>query len=258
MGVSPDNYTLGKGIVSFNKKVGSNFMGELDLGNCPEFSFNVSIEKLEHYSSRGGLRAKDKEVISQVSPGVTFTLDEISEENLALLTLADIEVVVQAAATVIDEEPGAAYAGTMLALANRNIDAAGVSVELADGVTILTEGVDYEVNTILKDDKIGRIRFLDTYSGPVGDLVKVSYTAPETTYTMLKALAQTTIEGFMRFVSDNPVGNQQELQIWRVSLTPSGDTAMIGDDWSTLTFAGEILKDEENNPDSPYFNIIMS
>ena len=257
MGVSPDNYTLGKGIVSFNKKVGDHFMGELDLGNCPEFSFNVSIEKLDHYSSRGGLRAKDKEVISQVSPGVTFTLDEISEENLALLTLADIEIVTQAAATVVDEEPGAAYAGTMLALANRNIDAVGVAVELAD-TTPLVEGTDYTVDTSLKDDKIGRIRFLDTYTGPAGDLVKVSYTAPETIYTMLKALSQTSIEGFMRFVSDNPVGNQQELQIWRVSLTPSGDTAMIGDDWSTLAFAGEILKDSDGHPDSPYFNIIMS
>lgn len=257
MGSSPDNYTLGKGIVSFNKKVNDVFMGELDLGNCPEFSFNVSIEKLEHYSSRGGLRAKDKEVISQVSPGVSFTLDEISPENLALLTLADIEEVTQASATVVDELPGPAYAGTMLALANRNIEAGGVSVETSSDV-LLTEGTDWEIDTSLKDDKIGRIRILDTYTGDAGDAVKVSYTSPETTYTLLKALAQTTIEGFMRFVSDNPVGNQQELQIWRVSLTPSGDTAMIGDDWSTLAFTGEILKDEAGHPASPYFNIIMS
>ncbi len=257
MGVSPDNYTLGKGIVSFNKKVGSVYKGELDLGNCPEFSFNVSIEKLEHFSSRGGLRAKDKEVISQVSPGVSFTLDEINNDNLALLTLADIEEVTQEAATVVDEQPGGAYKGTMLALANRNIEAAGVAVESSAGV-VLTEGIDYEINTSFQDDKIGRIRILDTLTVAEGDLVKVSYTSPETVYTKLNALAQTTIEGFMRFVSDNPVGNQQELQIWRVSLTPSGDTAMIGDDWSTLTFAGEILKDDADHPASPYFDIIMS
>jgi hypothetical protein len=257
MGSSPDNYTLGKGIVSFNKKVGDVFTGELDLGNCPEFSFNVSIEKLEHYSSRGGLRAKDKEVISQVSPGVSFTLDEISPDNLALLTLADIEAIVQTAQTVVDEQPGPAYAGKMLALEFRNIEASGVSVETAADVT-LVEGTDWAIDTTLKDDKIGRIRILDTYTGVDADMVKVSYTAPETTYTLLKALKQTAIEGFMRFVSDNPVGNQQELQIWRVSLTPSGDTAMIGDDWSTLAFTGEILKDEAGHATSPYFNIIMS
>ncbi|GAG09359.1 unnamed protein product, partial [marine sediment metagenome] len=121
----------------------------------------------------------------------------------------------------------------------------------------LAVGVDWAIDTILKDDKIGRVRILDTYTGDEGDAIKVSYTAPETTYTMIKALSETTTEGFMRFVSDNPVGTQQELQIWRASLTPSGDTAMIGDDWSTLAFSGEILKDETDHPDSPYFNIIM-
>ena len=99
---------------------------------------------------------------------------------------------------------------------------------------------------------------MSTYTGTPGDLVKISYTSNAIDYTRLKALAQTSIEGFMRFVSDNPVGNQQELQIWRVSLTPSGDTAMIGDDWSTLAFTGEILKDEAGHATSPYFDIIMS
>lgn len=257
MGSSPENYTLGKGVVSFNRKVGSVYQGELDLGNCPEFSFNISIEKLEHFSSRGGLRAKDKEVISQVSPSVSFTLDEISADNLALLTLADIEVVTQSAATVVDEIPGPAYAGKMLSLANRGIVTAGIAVKTNAGAT-LVKGTDWDCDVSLKDDKVGRIRILSTYTGTAGDLVKVSYTAPLQTYTKLKALAQTSIEGKMRFVSDNPVGNQQELIIHRVSLTPSGDTAMIGDDWSTLTFSGEILKDATGNPSSPYFNILMS
>lgn len=253
---SPDNYTLGKGIVYFNRKKDSVYWGELDLGNCPEFSFNISLEKLEHFSSRGGLRAKDKEVISQISPGVTFTLDEISAENLALLSLGEIEEVTQAVATVTDEQPGGAYKGKMLALANRNIDAASVTVNTAADVP-LTEGVDWAVDTDLKDAEIGRVRFLSTYTGDEGDAVKISYTAPETIYNKIKAISDTTIEGFLRFVSDNPVGTQQELQIWRVSLTPSGDTAMIGDDWATLSFAGEILKDEAGHPDSPYFDIIM-
>ena len=70
--------------------------------------------------------------------------------------------------------------------------------------------------------------------------------------------ANTQVVGKLRFVSDNPAGLQQELVVWSVSLTPSGDTAMIGDDWSTLGFVGEILKDEANHPLSPYANIIMA
>lgn len=253
---SPDNYTLGKGIVYFNRKKNGVLLGELDLGNCPEFSFNISLEKLEHFSSRGGLRAKDKEVISQISPGVTFSLDELSPENVAILSLGEIEEVSQPLATVTDEQPGGAYAGTRLALANRNIDTVGITVKTSGDVALL-EGTDWAVDTDLKDNTIGRIMILDTYTGVAGDLVKVSYTAPITTYKKIKTISDTTIEGFMRFVSDSPVGKQQELQIWRVSITPSGDTAMIGDDWSTLSFAGEILKDSTGHPDSPYFDIIM-
>lgn len=253
---SSDNYTLGKGVVSFNQLIDSTYMGELDLGNCPEFSFTIDLEKLDHYSSRGGIKSKDKEVISEISPTVTFTLDEITKDNFALLTLADVEDVTQAVAAVTDEQPGGAYAGTMLALANRNITT-GTIVVNTSGDVLLVEGTDWEVNTTLDDLKIGRIRIMDTYTGVAGDAVKVSYAAVETTYTKLKAISQTTIEGFMRFVSDNPIGTQQELQIWSVSLTPSGDTAMIGDDWSTLSFTGEILKDEENHASSPYFEIIM-
>ena len=32
---------------------------------------------------------------------------------------------------------------------------------------------------------------------------------------------------------------------------------MIGEDWSTLSFVGEVLKDDTNHPTSPYLNVIM-
>jgi hypothetical protein len=85
----------------------------------------------------------------------------------------------------------------------------------------------------------------------------VTYGYAALTYTNIAAFANTQIIGKLRFVSDNPAGNQQELEAWSVSLVPSGDTAMIGDDWSTLGFTGEILKDETNHPLTPYMNIIM-
>ncbi len=65
------------------------------------------------------------------------------------------------------------------------------------------------------------------------------------------------MEGRARFVSDNAVGGDQEIEIWRLNVTPAGDTAMIGDDFSTLGFTGKVLKDEANHPDSPYFDMII-
>lgn len=268
MAVSPntDNYTLGKGIVYFNRKTAAGiYTGERDLGNAPAFSFNIALEKLEHFSSRGGLKAKDKDIISQITPGCSFTLDEISAENLALLTLAEIEEITQAGETITFEE-GVANLGMRTVLDQRSISAVTVHDDDAGSVTyeLGAEGVgNYQIVAASSDDKIGRIYINKDQSGATVAMtdkqaIFVSYTSGAVTYTKIKAFAETQVEGMLRFVSDNPAGNQQELEIWRCSLTPSGDTAMIGDDWSTLGFTGEILKDEVGHADSPYMNIIMA
>lgn len=325
-----DNYTLGKGVVSFNKKDKTSglYTGERDLGNAPAFSFSVAIEKLEHYSSRGGLRAKDKEIISQITPGLSFTLDEINEENLALLTIGTAESVTQAAAVVTDEVV-TAHAGRAVQLSKRKIgvttlshgtvtsgpfvvgttvtgttsNATGVITTVgagfiqvatagtfnaaeeitSDSVSATTNaapvwvpgvlkvtdstgtttyeagaGKDYLIDTNLKDDTIGRIWILEggaiDASGE-GESIKVTFGCAGYTYRVVRAFKETQVEGFLRFVSDNPAGGQRELRVWRCSLTPTGDTALIGEDWATLGFTGEILKDETHS-ESPYMDIV--
>lgn len=253
---STDNYTLGKGVVYFNRLDNGNYTGERDLGNAPAFSYNIALEKLPHYSSRGGLKAKDKEIVSQMTPSLAFTLDEVDAENLALLTLADIETVSQTGASVTDETH-TAHLGKRIELMYRGISAVSIT-NASDADTPLVSGQDYSIDTSLKDNVIGRILIhADAPNVSEGDSLDIDYTYATVTYTRIKAFAQTQVEGFLRFVSDNPAGLQQELHVWRVSLTPAGDTAMIGDDWSTLGFTGEVLKDETNHPDSPYMDIIM-
>ena len=326
---STDNYQLGKGVVYFDKKNMTTglYEGERDLGNAPAFSFNVALEKLEHYSSRGGLKAKDKEIISQITPAVAFTLDEINKQNLNLLTLGTLNEVSQSAA-VVSAEAVTAHLGLRSSLSKRNIGlttlshgtvtsgpfivgetvtggtstatgivaavgadyvqvatsgtfvsgetiTGGTSSATADlnaapvfvaGVLLVQDdsdtttyvaGTDYTVDTSLKDDKIGRILVIDGGAIAEGDVLHVTFGCQAITYTEIQAFSETQLEGKLRFVSDNPAGLQQELQIWRASLAPEGDTAMIGDDWSTLSFTAEILKDATGHPDSPYMNIIM-
>ncbi len=347
MSVSPstDNYTLGKGVVYFNKKdqISALYGGERDLGNAPAFAFNIALEKLEHFSSRGGLKAKDKEIISQITPGITFTLDEVNKENLALLTLAEINEKTQTAGgasaetvtahlgkrsdlahreighyaltydagTVIfvvgETVSGATGVGTVVALADGSdvttgtlyialttagfvddeaITGSGTGAAAVDSLTgeVLQSGVvilvqddadtitylpgkegtgNYQVNTDLKDGAIGRILINADQTTPSdaiaeNDVLHVTYGFFDASYTEIQAFKETQIEGTLRFVSDNPAGTQQELEVWRCSLTPTGDTSMIGDDWSTLGFTGEILKDEVGHPESPYMNITIA
>ena len=174
---STDNYQLGKGVVYFNRRDNTTLLytGERDLGNAPAFSFNVSLEKLEHFSSRGGLRAKDKQVISQITPGIQFTLDEVTVDNLALLVLADVETVTQTTLAIINE-PAKAYKGKRISLAYRGISLITVTGTGAKSGTTYVNGTDYVIDTTLKDDKIGRIYIPNTSTIVDGEDIEIDYT----------------------------------------------------------------------------------
>jgi len=82
-----DLYYLGKGILSFNRLVGGSPVGYIDLGNASAFSITPAIEKLEHFSSREGIKKKDKTVITSAGLTAKFTLDEYDRDNLAMALL---------------------------------------------------------------------------------------------------------------------------------------------------------------------------
>jgi hypothetical protein len=88
MPASPNvqNYHIGKGIVSFKETGASVFT---DLGNAPSFVYTPTIEKLEHFSSREGVKTKDFTAITQAGATIAFTLDEITGLNLSFFSLAE-------------------------------------------------------------------------------------------------------------------------------------------------------------------------
>ena len=89
MPTSPNvqNYHIGKGIVSFKETGASTFR---DLGNAPSFVYTPAVEKLEHFSSREGVKTKDFTAITTISATITITLDEITGENLAYFALGEM------------------------------------------------------------------------------------------------------------------------------------------------------------------------
>lgn len=331
---STKNYTLGKGKLYFDKydQATGKYVGERHLGNAPSVTFNIALEALEHYSSQGGLKAKDKKVISQITPKFNFTLDEINADNLALLLMSEVQDVTQAAdddntTLLTDVTPGMFYdldgsdvgifalgydggtaiftAGATLTGDTSNAEAtivqvignatsgtlylkgitgvftdneplsddhavtpgaavangpaaflaSAVSVKDTDApATFFVAGTDFTV-----DSQTGRIRIVPggAINGTTVKDLTVVFAKGQATYKQIDALSNTELEGRIRFVSDNPVGNQYEMIIWRVSLVPAGDTALIGDDWASFSMEGEILKDAVNHPASPFMKMIV-
>jgi hypothetical protein len=81
---NPLLYYIGKGKVSFKKNGNSTFR---DLGNAPVFEVAPEITQLDHFSSRTGVKTKDRTVTTEKSGKVNITLEEWSFENLRLALL---------------------------------------------------------------------------------------------------------------------------------------------------------------------------
>ena len=322
-----DNYTLGKGVVQFNRKLASVYQGYRDLGNAPALSVSIALEMLDHFSSRSGMKSKDARVVQSATPKVSFTLDEVNPSNLELMSLGLSETVVQIATegealeltvvqldrTYFDADDGhrklkpPTYlkydTGTVLFVANEivygataygrveavvgtsitgilvlsNVSGTFVNNEVlsgsvagaaaADGTQVVVAALDVLVcngiGTVIYtkttdytvDMDVGSITVLDAGSIVAGTIY-MCYMAEKCTYTRIGFLDDSALEGELHFISDNPIGNNYELLFWRVNLMPTGDTAFIGEGWSSLQFEGEILKDETNHADDPYGFVI--
>ena len=246
-----DNYTLGKGVLYFGRFDANGVSeGWQDLGNCPAFSVQPTIETLDHFSSREGLKEKDKTVNISVANTARFTLDEYSAENLALAILST-------APTTETQATGAAVAETFTAahdkwvdLTYRNVLATGITVEDAGGGGAYVEGTDYALNY-----KRGMIKILSTGSIADDAAMQIGYGYSGETWNLLNAVSSTDIEGALLFIGDPEEGVSYEMEIWKGKLRIAGELNFISDDWATMEFEYEVEKDETNHPTNPWYVI---
>jgi hypothetical protein len=85
---STDNYQIGKGIMSISEDSGSNWR---DMGNVSEAEWTPNVDKLDHFSSRQGIKTKDKSVVVTSAATLRYVMDEVTAENIRQLALGDIE-----------------------------------------------------------------------------------------------------------------------------------------------------------------------
>lgn len=74
------NYSVLKGKCFFTPTGGS----ERDLGNAPEVELTPEVEKLDHFSSRAGVRSKDRSIVLEKTLTLRIVLDEVTPENLRM------------------------------------------------------------------------------------------------------------------------------------------------------------------------------
>lgn len=236
------------------------------LGNAPEFNISVEVETLEHQSSLHGLKVTDKQVIISQKLSVTFSLDEVNAENVAVFLSGETAVYANAAAVAGFAEQDAKYVSVELgrwydittSTGERvyNIDSADVTLEMDDTLDVLlVEGTDYELDLFA-----GRFLLLaDATNVAAGDDVNVTLGAKADAGTVdeVKALTQTNVISALKFIGENPANNdeQVEYQFHQISLKPTGDFALISDDFTKMQLTGVAETNTDADADSPTLTI---
>lgn len=241
------NYVVGRGKLYFNQFVAGTKTitgGGRYLGNSPELSLSQDEEKLDHYNSDSGIKVKDASVSLQNDQSGSFSLDDISPENLALWFRGAIEAGVIAGGAVVDEAHLDVKRGTHLQtgltplnpIGARNISAVVIN-NTTQANALVAMATNYEIDAVT-----GRIFIIEDAPGIAeGDDLVIDYTAAAGTEELVIA-AGTVIEGRMEFFSDNAAGENRDY-IWPyVQVSPDGDFSLKGDDWQTMTFGLEVLK----------------
>lgn len=246
---NPQNYMLGRGRIYFDAfDANGNKTGLLDLGNAPAFNVSISTEKLDHYSSRSGLRVKDKSILLEVGVTVTFTLDEINVENLKLAFLGSKAAYTQTSGSVVDT-PITAISDRYVDLPHRKIS--NVVVTDAAGTTTYVNGTDYVLDT-----SAGLIMALSSGSIADGANILIDYSYDAIDSEEIKAVTNPNTSGYLKFVGDPAAGITYEAEFWYVNLSVNGDIGFITEsDWAQIEFTADIVKQEITHPDSPYFSV---
>ena len=248
---SGENYTVGKGRGYFDRKdKADHYEGERKLGNIAFMSATVDMDKRNHYNNKGSFRFVDKSAVVAVTPKISVTLDEISVENLALLFLAEVREIEQAASgeETMSIERAKVRPGFVIDLGKRFLDADSFTVSDSSGFTY-TSGTDYQL-----DARSGKMQVCKGGALTGTEDLIISYKLKAQKYKELDNFQRSTIEGRFTYVSDNAAGKNFIIEFWHVSFTLSGNAVLLTDrtEWMRIELEGEIQADEKGHPDSPF------
>jgi hypothetical protein len=265
-----EDYNLGRGIIyiaALNASGKPDAAGWRDLGNAPEFNVTAESETLEHRSSRQGLQVVDKEVVISQDMNLSFSLDELSDENLALFfsgakaTHTNVAVAGFTKYEMISAADGGVTLGRWYDIVDSSgnraydIETGNLALNNGDDDTLLVEDTDYEFNGVL-----GRIFLLSTASNiSAGEALDVTLTADAGAKAVseVRGLTQTNVTVALKFVAENPANDdkQVEYEFHQVDLKADGDFALISDEFSQMNFTGAAERNTVGYPNSPSLTI---
>lgn len=231
MTTTVDKSYIGKGEI-FGKRNGVN-EAKRSFGNCHSLSISTSLQErsLADFRSTSGGSANSSSRIDTVTGSIDMR--DVTAQNLAASGWGTVTAVTAGAVT---DEAHTGYVGGLIRTAY-NIDSAQtVTVTGTGGTPTYVAGTDYEVRPA---------GILVLSGGSISDS-----TALEISYTKLAGnrvefMVASGVEYELTFdgLNEAQSGEPMVVDIWRFKPAPFQTFDLLGDDYATLTIAGEFLKD---------------
>lgn len=274
---SGDNVLLGRGRLYFAELDSNDLPGPYrDLGNATDFQVTTGSETLDRKNFRTGLAVIDKKIVIEQSVSLNFTLDELTFDNLALFFSGEAfnggytspnNTSLAAAALGVTVQDAI---GKWIELRNGSgdrlynlgaYDAAATPAAGAFNVFETTGAVVIPAANVEVNLRLGLFRILDTYTPSTpGDPLRFQFTAAsggDTTLDQMRGLTKSSLQGALKFVSENPANNdeQVEYQFHKVTLLADGEMSLIGDELATIPITGQVEQNVAADADSGFVTI---
>lgn len=202
------------------------------LGNVPDFTLEITAEKVEHTESMSGDDTTDLILYNTTAVSFSGTLEQVDDDNLAyILSGKNITV---ATATITDKSLGAVTAGQKIKLDGFNLTTVAVK---DDADAVVPEG-KYKV-----DAEYGTITFLDALPE-----VKVTYTTGAVTHTTIAS--DFGAEYALFFEGIDKISKQKVfLALHRTIKSPDSSFGLIHEEFGSYEISGDALGDLTKDKD---------
>lgn len=248
--VNGNNILLGRGKVYFDRFDASGARtGELFLGNCPTFEITPTSEEIKKYSSADKAADLIASDVLRTTLALRIVGDEFSKENLAMALFGDNATLSQTGSSVTDEVIANVLQGRYYPLSKRQVSA--VTVTGPSGSPVYDVNDDYKVDAVP-----GRIYIVE--GGAIADAsnIEVDFTYDTIALPVVRGMNQTSVKGYLRFVSDPARGPKYECEIWRASVRADGAIGFISDEYASWSLTGDIESDATTHPNEPHYRLI--
>jgi hypothetical protein len=203
-------------------------------GNVAELKLALKTDVIEHFESQSGQRSLDHRMIKQKSATVNLTLEEFTQENLALALYGSH--VTGTTGTVTDEPlPATVVISDRYFLAHSKVSTLVVKDSAATPAT-LTLGTDYTA-----DVDFGALQFLNLTGFTQPFKASYAYGA----VNEIGIFTQPLPERYLRLEGLNTAqGNAKVLvELYRVAFDPLKEIAFISNDYNKFDLEGSLLAD---------------